>query len=324
MTQFYRRVMDRLRGLPGVMAVTATAQPPFIGGTSSSTIQLPGEAAPQHEAQQRVVVPGYFATIGIPMLEGREFNDDDRAGAPYTAVVSEALARRDFPNGSPIGQTVRYQGQWRRIVGVVGDVRFEKLSKDVQPTIYTPFSQRGGRSSLAILMRTSADPTDIAPIVRRVVADVDSRVVMRYADSMSKYIRDSFAPERYRATLVSIFGALAALLAAVGMYGVTARAVARRTREMAIRVALGATEGTVVRQLVGGTIAGVSIGVAIGFFAAAAVTRFLTPFLFGVRATDPITYAGILGLLAVVSLAATWLPARRVNRLEVANVLRSE
>jgi ABC-type antimicrobial peptide transport system permease subunit len=173
-------------------------------------------------------------------------------------------------------------------------------------------------------MRTSADPTDIAPMVRRVVADVDSRVVMRYADSMSKYIRDSFAPERYRATLVSIFGALAALLAAVGMYGVTARAVARRTREMAIRVALGATEGTVVRQLVGGTIAGVSIGVAIGFFAAAAVTRFLTPFLVGVRATDPITYAGILGLLAVVSLAATWLPARRVNRLEVANVLRSE
>jgi predicted permease len=323
-TEFYRSVMERLRSLPGVTAVTATAQPAFVGGTSSSTIQLVGENGPRHEAQQRVVVPGYFATIGIPLLEGREFTNDDRAGAAYTAVVSEALARRDFPNESAIGKEVRYQGQWRRIVGVVGDVRFEKLSKDVQPTIYTPFVQRGGRSSLAILVRTTGEPTAITPMVRSVIADVDSRIVLRYVNSMSKYIRDSFAQERYRTTLVSIFGALAALLAAVGMYGVTARAVARRTREVAIRVALGATEATVVRQLVGGTITGASIGVVIGLVVAAATTRFLTPFLFGVRASDPVTYAGILGLLAVVSLTATWLPARRVNRLEVANVLRSE
>jgi predicted permease len=324
MTQFYQSVIDRLRALPGVTAVTATTQPPFIGGTSSSTVQIEGESEPKHEAQQRVVIPRYFATIGIPLVAGREFTADDRAGAPYVVVVSEALARRDFPNASPIGKRVRYQSEWRTIVGIVGDVRFEKLSKDIQPTIYTPFTQRGGRSSLSLLVRTSGDPTGITAMVRGVIADADSRIVLRYVDSMSKYIRDSFAQERYRATLISIFGALAALLAAVGMYGVTARAVARRAREVAIRVALGATEGMVVRQLIGGTIAGVTIGVVIGLVAAAGATRFLTPFLFGVRATDPVTYTTILGFLALVSLGATWLPARRVNRLEVANVLRSE
>jgi hypothetical protein len=301
-----------------------TTQPPFIGGTSSSTVQLEGEGEARHEAQQRVVLPRFFTTIGIPLVAGRDFTDDDRAGAPLVVVVSEALARRDFPAGSPIGRKVRYQGEWRTVVGIVGDVRFEKLSKDIQPTIYTPFAQRGGRSPLAILIRTTGEPTAITPMVRAAIGQVNSRVVIRYVDSMTKYIKDSFAQERYRAMLISLFGALAAVLAAVGMYGVTSRAVARRTREVAIRVALGATDGMVVRQLVSGTIVGVGIGVGAGLLGAAAATRFLTPFLFGVSATDPVTYAAILGLLGFVSLAATWLPARRAGRLEVAAVLRSE
>ena len=337
MTQFYTDAMSRLRALPGVTAVTGTTQPPFIGGTSSSSFRIEGEIGPaasgggpagagerRHQAQQRIVLPRYFATIGIPLLAGREFTADDRAGAPNATMVSEALARRDFPNESPIGKKVHFQGQWRTIVGVVGDVRFEKLSKDVEPTIYTPFAQRGRRSSLSLLVRTTREPTASAPMVRAAIAEANPRVVLRYVDSMAKYIGDSFAQERYRATLVSLFGALAALLAAVGMYGVTTRAVARRTREVAIRVALGATEGMVVRQLVAGTMAGVAIGVCVGLAGSVAATRLLSPFLFGITATDPLTYAAILALLAVVSLAATWLPARRVNRLEVAAVLRSE
>jgi predicted permease len=323
-TQFYRDAFARVSTLPGVTAVMATTQPPFIGGTSSSTVQLEGEGEARHEAQQRVVLPRFFTTIGIPLVAGRDFTDDDRAGAPLVVVVSEALARRDFPAGSPIGRKVRYQGEWRTVVGIVGDVRFEKLSKDIQPTIYTPFAQRGGRSPLAILIRTTGEPTAITPMVRAAIGQVNSRVVIRYVDSMTKYIKDSFAQERYRAMLISLFGALAAVLAAVGMYGVTSRAVARRTREVAIRVALGATDGMVVRQLVSGTIVGVGIGVGVGLLGAAAATRFLTPFLFGVSATDPVTYAAILGLLGFVSLAATWLPARRAGRLEVAAVLRSE
>jgi len=306
------------------VAVTGTTQPPFVGGTSSSTIQVEGESGPRHEAQQRVVVPRYFATIGIPILAGREFTDEDRPGAPQTVVISEALARRDFPNGSAIGRTVKYQGTWRTIVGIVGDVRFEKLSKDIQPTIYTPFAQRGGRSSLAILVRTAGDPTAITPTVRTALAEANGRVVVRYVDSMVKYVGDSFAQERYRATLIALFGVLAAVLAAVGMYGVTARAVSRRTREVAIRVALGATDGMVVRQLVAGTIVGVAVGVAVGLVGAGLATRLLTPFLFGVSSTDPATYAGILGLLAVVSVVATWLPARRAARLEVSAVLRAD
>ncbi|HKW48515.1 MAG TPA: FtsX-like permease family protein, partial [Gemmatimonadaceae bacterium] len=326
--RFYDGLGTRLRAIPGVKAVTFGTQPPFNGGSSSSSIEREGAAGagtPQatREAQQRMVVPGFFATLGIPVRAGREFDAGDRAGAPNVAIVSDALARRDFPNESPLGKRVKYQRSWWTIVGVVGDVHYQKLTRDVEPTIYTPSAQRG-TWSLQILIRSAGDPAALSAPVRGAIQEVESRATIVAMDDMLELIRRSSLEERYRTLLVSLFGGMAILLAAIGIYGVTARAVSRRTREVGIRLALGATGERVVRLLVGQTLVGVVAGVVIGVLAALAASRLLSPFLFGIDAIDPATYAWMVALLALVSAVASWLPARRAGRLEVAGVLRGE
>ncbi|HKW12274.1 MAG TPA: ABC transporter permease [Gemmatimonadaceae bacterium] len=330
--RFYDGLAARLSAMPGVRAVTFGSQPPFNGGTSSSTVEREGAAAPsagtgppatRREAQQRIVVPGFFATLGIPLLGGREFSASDRAGAPDVAIVSDALARRDFSGESPLGKRVKFQSKWWMIVGIVGDVHYQRLTRDLEPTIYTSPAQRGGWS-LQLLVRTAGDPTSLSSLVRAAIHDVEPRATVIAQDDMRTLIRRSSVDERYRTLLITLFGMLAILLAAIGIYGVTARAVARRTREVGIRLALGATTVRVVRLLVGHTLAGVAAGVAVGLIGALVVGRFLSPFLFGVDAMDPVTYAGIVSLLAIVSGAASWLPARRAGRLDVAGVLRGE
>lgn len=329
LASFYDALPSRVAAIPGVAAATLGSQPPFNGGSSSSTIQREGDpkegtpAAVHREAQQRTVIPGFFATLGIPLRAGREFTSADRGGAPRVAVVSEALARRDFPDGSPLGKRVRYQGEWWTIVGIVGDVHYQKLSRDVEPSIYTPAAQRGSWS-LQLLVRTVGSPMLVAAPVRSAIHDLEPRATVTARDEMTELIRRSAVDERYRAVLTSLFGVLAMMLAAIGMYGVTARAVARRTREVGIRLALGATASNVVRLLVGHTLVGVGAGVAAGLIGAFAVSRLLAPFLFGVSAADPLTYGGIVLFLAVLSIAASWIPARRAGRLEVAGILRGE
>jgi predicted permease len=334
--QIYDDAAARLAALPGVTAATTTTMAPFAAGSSSSTLAVDGESgdaaaagakppegAQRHEAQQRTVAPGYFAALGIPLLAGRDFRADDRGGATDVAVVSEALARRDFRAGSPLGRRVYFQGKWRTVVGVVGDVHDERLTRDAQPTIYTPFAQRDNWTR-AFLVRTATDPAALAPAVRRALPAVDARLSVANVDEMDELLRRSFAEERYRAALVSLFGVLSVVLAAVGMYGVTARAVAGRARETGIRLALGATAWTVARSLAGFTLAGVALGVALGLLAGAAAARALAPFLFGVTPGDPATFASVLALLATVSVVASLIPARRAGRIEVMRVLRGE
>ena len=332
---FHAEVVARLTALPGVTAVTAASAPPFSNNFTSSSFQIEGEPEPpagsnlannerRHSAQQRVTLPGYFATLGIPVRVGRDFTADDRAGAPYVCIVSNALARRDFPNESPIGRRVKYQSQWRTIVGVVSDVHLQRLSSEFDATIYTPLAQRGGSWVLSLFVRTAGDPGAVMPAVRKTVAGVAPPATTQTVETMESMVRRSFSEERYRALLISLFGAFAAVLAAVGMYGVTTRAVARRTRELAIRSALGATGASIARTVLGATLAGGAIGVAVGLLVASAATRQLTPYLFGVSPTDPATYAGIVALLAVVSIGASWRPARRAARADVAVVLRGE
>jgi predicted permease len=333
--RFHADVATRLAALPGVVGVTAADAPPFSNSSSSSSIEIEGEAAPaagstlasnerRHSAQQRVTIPGYFAVLGIPVRVGRDFTADDRAGAPYVCIVSDALARRDFPGESPIGKRVKYQGQWRTIVGVVGDVHLQRLSSDFEATIYTPVSQRGGAWVLSLFVRTAGDPARVISAVQRTVAELAPPATTQSIESMESMVRRSFAEERYRAVLISLFGAFAAVLAAVGMYGVTARAVAHRMRELAIRSALGATASSISRLVLTRTVVGGAIGVALGLGVASIATRQLTPYLFGVQTTDPLTYTVIVALLGVVTLGASWLPARRAGKADVAEVLRAE
>jgi ABC-type lipoprotein release transport system permease subunit len=219
---------------------------------------------------------------------------------------------------------VKYQGKWRTIIAVVEDVHMQRLSGDFEATIYTPLAQRSGMSILSLFVRTSRDPALVTPAIRRAVAEVAPPATTQQIQSMTAMIQTSFAEERYRALLVSLFGIFAAVLAAVGMYGVTTRAVARRTRELAIRSALGATALSITRTALGATLAGGAAGVVAGLFVAWAVTRQLTPYLFGISPADPTTYAGILALLVAVSLGASWIPARRAARTDIAEVLRGE
>ncbi|HEU4785892.1 MAG TPA: ABC transporter permease [Gemmatimonadaceae bacterium] len=324
---FYADAVTRLGATPGVTAATAASNVPFTGGWSSSPYILVGEGqaermAHKHEVQQRVIAPNYFAVMGIPVLAGRAFKEGDRADGTPVAIISEAAARRDFPNETAVGKRVNYQGAWREIVGIVRDVKFSRLSADDQPAIYTPISQR--LNVMDLVVRTDRDPGTIASTVRKIVRDVGPTVAVTGIDDVQSLIHRSFGEERFRTALIGLFGTMAAVLAAVGMFGVTARAVGRRTREVGIRVALGATSSAVVAMIVRQTMNGVAIGVAIGLVGSIAATRILTPYLFGVSAHDPATYGAIFAFMVLVSIIASWVPARRAGRVEPAVVLRGE
>jgi predicted permease len=308
------------------VAVAAASLVPFSSSNSSTTVKVErlagSDTSGGREAQQRVVTPSYFPTLGVPLRAGRLFTDQDRPGSPNVAIVSESMARRDWPNESPIGRRVLYRGAWRTVVGIVGDIRFRSLSSDAEATVYAPFPQVA--PGLALLVRTRGDAGATGPIIRAALGSVNRNVPVTSMDAMSDLIARSFAEERYRTVLIGMFGVLAAVLAAVGMYGVTSRAVSRRTREVGIRLALGASSRSVSGLIVSQTLAGVAVGVAVGIAASLIVTRLLAPFLFGVRPSDPATYVTILSFLAAVSVVASWIPARKAGKVAPAVVLRSE
>ena len=319
--------MPRLRAIPGVTDVTLTTTIPFAGGSNSSPYLLPGEGdaerkSHKHEVQQRTIATNYFAVMGIPVIAGRAFSSDDRDASALVAIISEAAARRDFPTESAVGKQVLYQGLNRTIVGVVRDVKFSRLGAADQPSIYTPMSQR--IDLLGIVVRARTDAATMTSAVRAALRDLDPGFVPGQAQVMDDLVRRSFGEERFRTALIALFGAIAAVLAAVGMYGVTSRAVSRRTREVGIRVALGAAPRTVVAMIVNQTLAGVTIGVLIGAAAAVVASRVLVPYLFGVTSYDPVTYGAIFVFLGAVSVVASWVPARRAGRVEPAIVLRGE
>lgn len=325
--QFYTDASARLAATPGIVAVTAASNLPFTGGSSSSPYLLQGEGdaerkSHKHEVQQRVVALNYFAVMGIPVIAGRAFTADDRTDAPPVAIISEAAARRDFPNESAIGKRVNFHGVWREVVGVARDVKFSRLSAPDQPSIYTSITQ--GPNVLDLVVRTKSDPSAATATVRDIVQAIGPTVAITGVDVMDSLIKRSFSEERFRTALIDLFAVIAAILAAVGMFGVTTRAVSRRRHEVGIRVALGATGASVVRLIVGHTMAAVSVGVVIGVLASMAATRLLVPYLYGIDATDPGTYVAILGALTLLSVAASWLPARRAGRVEPATVLRGD
>lgn len=324
MREFYRAAAARLSAVPGVTGVTATSTPPFTGGGNSSTLAIEGQDPGEEgtEAQQRTVLPTFFEVMEIPVLAGRSLTEDDRAGAPPVMVISRKEAERDFPGVSPLGKRVRFQGTWWDIVGVVGDTKYATLSTEDRPTVYTSAWQR--MLVMGFQVRTSVDPGSVTSAVREALREVAPGVPPATVEIMASLIRNSSAEERYRTMLMSLFGALAAVLAAAGMYGVTSRAVSRRTREIGIRVALGATPGVVsrlfARQTLSGMVAGVLAGLAISLVA----SRALEPFLFGVAPHDVTAYVGSVALLVVVGVVASWVPARRVSRVQPARVLKTE
>lgn len=324
--QFYETALSRARALPGVSGVTLTTAAPFTGSSSSSGFEIEGRPLPpgqERVAERRVTSPDYFATLGIPLREGRVYTTADRAGDPPVVVVSATLANREWPNESSVGKRLLWTKEWRTIIGVVGDVKLNELSDEALELVYAPLAQLP-EGTPAFLVRTHGDPATMAATIRGTLQQLAPAVAISRVDVMSEMIARSFAEERYRALLITAFGVIAAVLAAVGMYGVTARAVSQRMREMAIRLALGAPSSSVARLVLGSTLAGVAVGIVLGVPGALAATRLLSPFLYQVSAADPLTYMAILALLVLISLAASGIPARRAARAELVEVLRAE
>jgi predicted permease len=325
--ELYRTVAERIAALPGVAAVTASSTAPFSGGSSSSPNEIegralgPGEYGPS--AQHRVVMPGFFQTMGIPIVAGRAIGEEDRVGSDPVVVVSEALAKRDFPSGDAIGRHIKHQSVWRLIVGIAGDVKYRGLALDDEATVYVPYTQRAN-VSMQMLIRTRVPTASMTAQVKTAILAAAPGAMMRRTDVMTELVKKSVANERFRTLLVSLFGVLAAVLASVGLYGVTARAVSQRRREVAIRVALGASTRSVVTLIVRATLSGVSVGIATGLIVAVLAARWAGPLLYGIDARDPVTYGAIVLLLAGISVAASWLPARRAARVQPASVLRGE
>jgi predicted permease len=323
--EFYRRAQERLSAIPGVAQASGGTSVPFTGSASSSTVgpegRLGSGEARGIEARFGWAFPGYFETMGIPVLDGRGYETGDDGGAE-AVVVNETMARRLWPNERAVGKRLRWGSDGRyTVVGVVGDVKDGDLAAEMQPTFYlSAVSDR--RPTPILILRTVIDPRAIAATARRAIAEVAPDVPVVAAEPMTTIIARSTANQRFRTALISLFGVLAAALAAVGIYGVTARAVDGRMHEIGIRLALGSSHGAVMRLLVSNAMGAAAVGLAVGTLGAYAGGRVLAPYLFGVGSTDPVTYAGVAIALAVIGLIACWLPARRATRANPATVLR--
>jgi predicted permease len=269
--------------------------------------------------------PNFFATLGIPIVLGRDFNERDAANPTASALINETAARKMFPNENPIGRRVGQQlensGE-TEIIGVIRDTKYNSVRDEAPPTIYT--SIRGNAGSVWVMMRTEGDPNAMIPAVRSTVQKIDPDVPTVGMTTQTEQLEGRFAQERLFALAYSLFGGLALLLACIGLFGLMSYSVSRRTNEIGIRMALGAQRSGVVSMVLRESMVMVVIGVVIGVAASIAAGRLIATVLFGLSATDAWTMAGAIGLMVIVSLAAGYLPARRAARVDPMTALRYE
>jgi predicted permease len=330
--RIFQPMLEKVRHLPGVRSAALISMLPIQDAWTNGGYMVLGRPAPapgmEPIAETRVVTPGFFASLGIPVLQGRDFAESDAGPGVRRVIVNEALARQQFPGESPIGHQLQpEQGGPHTIVGVVGSVRQAGLDVRPLPEIYFPYTeagQEGGLASGTLVVRTSVPPEGLTAAVRQAVREVDPALPLYKVATMDEVIAKSLARHRLNLWLLALFAGIALVLSAAGLYGVISYLVAQRTREIGVRLALGAQTrdviGLVMRQGARLTAAGVGLGL----LGALALTRVLASLLFGVSARDPLTFAGIAALLAAVALLATWLPARRAARVEPVVAIRGE
>ncbi len=326
---FYQRVTEELKAIPGVKSVGATSAGPLFGGRETIEFAVVGQPEPPSGqfpvARYHNISPGYFQTLGVPLLRGRDFNERDTDAAPKVVIINKMMAERFWPGGSPLGQRIRLaeSGDTYEIVGVVGDVQRLRMDARVEPEIYWTYLQNVRWASY-FLLRTDSDPAKLISIVRSRLAALDPDQIVSSISIVDTLIARSLRAPRFNMLLVVCFAGVAVLLAAVGIYGVLAYAVTQRTHEIGVRMALGARRrdifGLVLRQ--GMRLA--ALGVVLGAIGGLLVTQGLRALLFGVGAGDATTFAGVALLLAAVTLLACYVPARRAMRVEPVIALRYE
>jgi len=333
---FYTQVIERIKALPGVTAVGTTDELPPTMGSHSNTFSIEGGASIDQSnqslaVQERVVSADYFRAMGIPLSTGRVFSDTDDDSAPPVALINQSFARRFFPNENSIGQHLRFgsANPWITIVGIVGDVRGFGLDKQPKSEIYLSYQQQkflpyNPLPNMHLVVRTIGDPNEIAAAVQGSVQELDKNLPLPPAQTMEAVLAASIAERRANMLLLGVFAVIALILTTVGVYGVISYSVAQRTQEIGIRIALGAQSHDVITLVVRNGMRLVLAGIAIGLAGAFALTRWMASLVFGVSATDPLTFAVITLLLALVALLACWIPAAQAAKVDPMTMLRSE
>lgn len=329
-SEFQRDLLERVRSAPGIQSAGITAYLPFSGTDNAWAFTIDGRPPlPPGEyvmAKYRVASTRYFSTIGIPLLRGRDFTDADTADAPFVVIINESMARAHWLGENPVGQRLKFGSDiWRTVIGVVGDVHHENLDGEAKPEMYVPFSQSPNRESRSIVvMRTAVDPGAATSALREAVSSIDTALPIDQVSTMEQLVSASVGQPRFRTVLLGAFALLALVMASIGIYGVLNYLVAQRTREFGIRIAIGATEGDVLRLVLGRAAVLVGVGLAVGILGSASLAKLISGLLYGVDALDPLTFAVVPLLLAAVALLASYIPARRAMRVEPITALRQD
>jgi putative ABC transport system permease protein len=331
---FHGRTLEKLSNLPGILAAGAVNALPLESPSMFGYFHLDGGGAlstQRYLADRPAVSPDYFRVMGIPLLSGRTFSGQDSSGAPAVAIINRTVARTFWPGGDALGQRITFEsrpgpGDWLTIVGVVDDVR-QSLTEKAHPAIYQSYTQIRRPVPLRYMtfaVRTAIQPASMATAMRSALQEVDRNQPPQSITTMTDLVATTTAEPQFQTRLIAIFAMLALLLAAIGVYGVLACAVAERTREIGIRMALGAEKSDITRMILRRSLHLVTVGVALGIAGAWAVTRVLAKFLFEVKPTDLPTFLVVAALLAAVALLSGWLPAQRATRVDPLIALRWE
>jgi predicted permease len=326
-----RALFEQLEGkiaqVPGVQSSTLSWVV-LVANSNSTTRALPegreGPPGPADRTWVNIVGDRFFETMGIPILSGRPIGPGDRPNAPHVAVVNQRFARDFFPQRNALGRTFRNGNDTLQIVGICGDTHYDQIRTDIPRTFYRPFQQVPDLGDMTFELKTAASEASIIRAVRGTVRSVDSDLPVFDIRTQTQQIDDTLSNERLFAALASAFGALALVLAAVGIYGIIAYGAARRTGEIGIRMALGACRRDVLAMILRETVVVAIAGAGIGGLAALGLTRYLRSMLYGLRPSDPLTLGGAILLIFAVAIAAGWLPARKASRLDPMIALRSE
>jgi putative ABC transport system permease protein len=328
--EIYRQAVETLRSLPGVVSVGAISHLPLGGRTMKLPFWITGDGqvrkSDERVADYRVVTPSFFETAGVQLKKGRWFDDHDRQGTAQVFLVNEAFARTYLGAREPVG--VRLDGESNfvkgEIVGVVASIKHRGLELDAEPAIYVSSEQSPTFPIMNFVVKTNSDPSVLRIPVQQRLQALDPRGVVFNVRPFDQFVADAMAPRRFNLWLFTAFGVLAGLLAAAGIYATINFAVVQRNREIGIRVALGAPKSAVMKLVLGEGAMVVVVGLLIGLSASLALTHWMKSLLFGVSATDPLTYFAMAALVVSIALLACWLPARRATRIDPIRTLRSE
>lgn len=331
-TPFYRQAFEQVSSIPLLSSASLISHLPLSGSSMSGGFIIQGRSSlpgdPPVSSDRRAIMPNYFQTMGIPLLQGRDFTLQDTTGSPPVAIVDQELARTYWPNENALGKRISYEEDngepyWREIVGIVGQIKSDTLDGEIKRQLYIPHGQLPV-SDMFLVARTSMNPTDVVPAIKIAIQSVDPNQPVYNVRTMEQYIDRSLAQRRFSMVLLAVFGGIAIILAGIGLYGVMSYSVTRRTHEIGVRMALGAQSSDVLKLVVGQGMVITIFGIVVGLISAFALTHLMSSLLYEVSATDPATFIMAAAFLLIVALLATFIPARRATRIDPISALRIE